>query len=45
MCMNKFDAEKTSFWQIYSVFNLAIFGWLHQVNNGWKGKLCEINSS
>ena len=23
------------FGQTYRVFNLAIFGWLHQVNNGW----------
>ena len=26
---------KNIFWQTYRVFNLAIFGWLHQVNNGW----------
>ena len=26
---------KNIFWQTYRVFDLAIFGWLHQVNNGW----------
>ena len=35
MFMKKFDGEKIIFWQTYSAFNLAIFQWLHLVNNGW----------
>ena len=36
MCMKKFDAEKIFFFgQNDRDFNLAIFGWLHEVNNGW----------
>ena len=42
--MKQLDAENI-FGQSYMVFNLAIFGLLHQVNNGWYGKRCEINSS
>ena len=31
MCMKKFHGEKMFFWQIYRVFNLAIFLWLYLV--------------